>query len=104
MLSNKIIPVTVCKPGYLYKISSRNLNLGIYDGDYGFLGIRTKFGYRYLFTEYHSDMNNHCATVFPKEEICESPFTEEQVYSENKEILDWLEQKEKEIFKLPDIE
>jgi hypothetical protein len=41
--------------GRVYKLFSRNLRHGVYDGDRGFIGIRTKFGDRYLFTEYIDD-------------------------------------------------
>jgi len=92
------IPANQCKFGYLYKIFSRNLRFGIFTGgDYGgFLGIREKFGYEYLFTEYHYDLGGRCGTVSPKEEICQSPFTKEQLDNESSEIFEWLKQKEKE--------
>lgn len=38
--------------GGIYAISARNFLVGVYDGDQGFIGIRMKFGTRYLFTEY----------------------------------------------------
>lgn len=38
--------------GCAYEIKSRNLIVGVYDGDEGFIGIREKFGDEYLFTEY----------------------------------------------------
>jgi hypothetical protein len=36
----------------VYEIKSRNLLVGAYDGEQGFVGIREKFGDEYLFTEY----------------------------------------------------
>jgi hypothetical protein len=36
----------------VYRLRSRNLAFGVYDGDRGFIGIREKFGDRYLATEY----------------------------------------------------
>lgn len=97
-MSSSRIPANQCKIGYLYKISSRNLRYGIFTGgDWGgFIGIRTKFGYQYLFTEYHYDLGGRCGTVFPKIEICQSPFTEEQLYEEIPEVFWWLERKENE--------
>lgn len=96
------IPSNQCKIGYLYRIASRNLRFGIFTGgDYGgFLGIRTKFGYQYLFTEYHYDLGGHCGTVSPKEEICQSPFTEKQLDNETIEVLEWLKQQEFEYEKI----
>jgi hypothetical protein len=57
--------------GGVYAIRSRNLSVGVYDGDDGFVGIRKKFNERYLFTEY---LARNCGgtqlgldTVYPKE-------------------------------------
>lgn len=36
----------------VYRLRSRNLAYGVYDGDGGFIGIREKFGDHYLDTEY----------------------------------------------------
>ena len=49
------IPLNACIKGGLYQIDSRNMSLGVYDGADGFIGIRYKFGDRYLFTEYHCE-------------------------------------------------
>lgn len=62
-----------CKKGYLYKIDCRNLELGVFNGETGFIGIRTKFGNRYLFTEYHWDQGAPFGTVNPMEEIEKCP-------------------------------
>ncbi len=62
-----------CKHGFLYRINSRNLSLGVYDGNEGFIGIRTKFGDRYLFTEFHHDQGAPFGTVFPLEELEQVP-------------------------------
>lgn len=61
---NKDLPaLSDCIKGRVYKLYCRNLLLGVYDGDGGFIGIRTKLGCRYLFTEYHWDHDPHCGTV-----------------------------------------
>lgn len=57
------IPMGECVKGHLYKIQSRNLSVGVYDGDSGFIGIRTKFYDKYLFTEYHFDTGPPHGTV-----------------------------------------
>jgi hypothetical protein len=62
-----------CKKGYLYKISSRNLRFGVYDGNQGFIGIREKFSSRYLFTEYHYDQGPPFGTVHPMIEVEQMP-------------------------------
>lgn len=46
--------MTYCT-GRVYKIHSRNLRYGVFDGDRGFIGIREKFDNRYLFREYLAD-------------------------------------------------
>lgn len=66
------IPLEQCQKGGLYRIHSRNLCFGVFDGHGGFVGIREKFGSEYLFTEYHWDFDAYCGTVKPVEllEIC----------------------------------
>ena len=49
---------------HVYRLRSRNLAAGVYSAERaGFIGIRTKFGDRYLFTEYWKE------TAWPLEEI-----------------------------------
>ena len=57
------IPIKLCVEGRVYRISSRNLSFGVYDGNEGFIGIREKFSARYLFTEYHWDQGPPYGTV-----------------------------------------
>lgn len=59
----KRVPMDECIKGRVYKINCRNLKLGVYDGNEGFIGIRTKFGSRYLATEYHWDQGPPFGTV-----------------------------------------
>lgn len=84
------IPLSECKHGYLYKIDSRNLNTGIFNSENnGFIGIRTKFGREYLFTEFHYDTGAPFGTVKPLEEIGRSPF---DILDENDpELFQFLE-------------
>lgn len=68
------IDLAACKKGYLYRLLSRNLRCGVFDGKLGFIGIRTKFSDRFLFTEYHWDVGPaNYGTAMPKEEICQLP-------------------------------
>jgi len=68
------IPLDQCKHGYLYKIHSRNLGLGVFNSkDNGFIGIRTKFSSRYLFTEFHWDTGIPYGTVKPERELEKIP-------------------------------
>lgn len=65
-----MIPLKDCKDGYIYRISSRNLIVGLFNKENGgFIGIREKFGSRYLFTEFHRETGAPYGTVSPKEEI-----------------------------------
>jgi len=66
---SKHIKLEDCQKGHIYKISARNFNIGIFDGDTGFIGVREKFGDRYLFTEYHWDTGPPFGTVRPLEAI-----------------------------------
>ncbi len=60
-----MIPMKECKERRVYKIRSRNLTTGVYDGKGGFVGIRTKFRAEYLFTEFHHDQGSPFGTVSP---------------------------------------
>lgn len=71
--SESYIRLPDCKKGYLYRLHSRNLSYGVYDGNEGFIGIRLKFHDRYLFTEYHWDQGPPYGTVKPMEEVCPLP-------------------------------
>lgn len=57
------VPIPECIKGRVYLLRSRNLTVGVYDGREGFIGIRTKFGDRFLFTEYHWDQGEPHGTV-----------------------------------------
>lgn len=59
----KRIPLPDCVKGRVYKIRCRNLKLGVFDGNEGFIGIRTKWSDRYLDTEYHWDQGEPHGTV-----------------------------------------
>lgn len=65
-----MIPMHECKNGKIYKLSSRNLSFGVYVKDrQGFIGIRTKFGHRFLFMEHHYDQGPPYGTAHALEEI-----------------------------------
>jgi len=72
-----MIPVSDLKKGHLYRLTSRNLSFGVWDGKNGFIGIRTKFQDRYLDQEIHWDLSNHFGTAKPLEDLgmfCENPW------------------------------
>lgn len=47
-----MIPLDECITRGIYRLNSRNLSVGVFDGERGFIGIREKFGERFLETEY----------------------------------------------------
>lgn len=59
------IPKEACIKGRLYILRSRNLPMGVYNGEGGFIGVREKFGTFFLFTEYHWDNGPPFGTVKP---------------------------------------
>lgn len=62
-------PVDQLVKGRVYKIKSRNLKIGVWDGIKGFIGIRTKFREQYLFKELHWDVDKLCGTVSNAEDL-----------------------------------
>lgn len=65
-----IIPLSECEDRRVYRIHSRNLKFGAFDvRKGGFVGIREKFGERYLFVEFHHDTGPPFGTVRPKEAL-----------------------------------
>lgn len=60
------IPVEELVNGGIYRIRSRNLILGAYRAEArGYIGIRCKFGDRYLFEEYDWDTGSPYGTATP---------------------------------------
>ena len=86
----KMIPIDECKKNYVYKVMARNFQVAIFDGIGGFIGIRRKFGDRYLAVEYHWDLKG---TVHPIEEI--GVYEEEIDFYDHRmfEFLDPLQKK-----------
>lgn len=68
------ILIAECKHGWTYELNSRNLLFGVYNSETkGFVGIRSKFGDEFLFTEFHYDTGAPYGTVYPLREIEECP-------------------------------
>ncbi len=66
MKEDNYISLTECTHRGIYKLSSRNLSLGVFNKpSNGFIGIREKFGDLYLFTEYHWDNGPPFGTACP---------------------------------------
>lgn len=67
------LPLEQCQKGHLYKLQSRNLRTGVFDGKDGFIGIRNKFDGDRLETEYHWDKGPPHGTARPLEDLGEIP-------------------------------
>lgn len=58
------------EPRRAYELKSRNLVVGFWNPrNKGFMGVREKFGDRYLFTEYHYDTGAPNGTAMPVREL-----------------------------------
>lgn len=77
-----MITIADLKPGYLYRLHSRNLRMGVYQpemyGKPGFIGIRNKFGNRFLDVETHYDACEHYGTAKPTEELAVCPLSDQR--------------------------
>lgn len=70
----KRISLKACMHGYLYRVACRNFSYGVFnERDSGFIGIRSKFGSEYLFTEYHFDCGAPFGTAHPIEPLAQVP-------------------------------
>lgn len=63
------IPLKDCVKGRVYRLHSRNLRIGVFDGCDGFIGIRTKFDDRFLDTEYSGERGSYFATAAAVEDL-----------------------------------
>ncbi|HEX5426571.1 MAG TPA: hypothetical protein VFW94_23690 [Candidatus Acidoferrales bacterium] len=70
-----MIPLSDCKPGYLYRLRARNILYGVFRDSGDFVGIRDKFGNRYLDVEVHYEGSRYFGTAAPEEEIGPCPVT-----------------------------
>jgi hypothetical protein len=84
--SENWLPLATCVRGHVYRLHSRNLDLGVFNGETGFLGLREKFGSRYLFCEYHWETGAPFGTVYPLEDLGLIP--EDLVIAESLGLID----------------
>jgi hypothetical protein len=95
------IPLAELKHGGVYRIRSRNLNVGVFNEQTkGFMGIREKLGDRYLFAEYHWDIGAPFGTVHALEFLGMCPLVDIDSHNNtvegNKALFDYLETKTSE--------
>ena len=77
--------------GVVYKVSARNFDYAVCDGKNGFIGVRTKFDYVYLDTEYDYDVGG---TVTILEKMTNVP-KDIDINDESRELFNWLKNYEK---------
>ncbi|MFC1521899.1 hypothetical protein ACFL6Y_05775 [Elusimicrobiota bacterium] len=83
----KMIPLIECEDRTVYILHSRNLTVGAFSKkEAGFVGIRKKFGERFLFMEFHYDTGAPYGTVRPLKKLSVLP--EEILPSEYSKITD----------------
>ena len=61
--------------GTIYKVHAHNFSVAVYAGDGGFIGIRTKFGNRFLDTEFEWTTSSSFGTARAEEAIGKVPST-----------------------------
>jgi len=61
--SQAMIKLEQLQQGRVYRLRSRNLESGVWNGKDGFVGIRTKFGRRFLDIEIHWDLSETFGTA-----------------------------------------
>ena len=96
MAMRNYIRLEDCEDGCLYRLRSRNLAIGVFSQEMrGFVGIREKFGAKFLELEYGytQEPSFGSATAVQKLEKC--PIGELKSYS-NPELFSWLMQKEQQ--------
>lgn len=93
------VPMDQCIKGRLYRIGCRNLSLGVYDGNEGFVGIRHKFNSRFLDTEYHFDQGPPYGTVHTVMDTKIDVPNASWVVGRHggPELFEWLERQHKEL-------
>ena len=103
--NTEYIPLEKCVDGNLYLLDARNFNIGVFfQKESLFIGIRTKFGSRFLDIEFHWDTGPPYGTVIPLELLYENTgFTSNDLYgyfpygdAKYMDIFDYLKAKEKE--------
>jgi hypothetical protein len=67
------LPIEQMRYGHLYRLASRNLACGVWDGRGGFVGVREKFGQLFLDVEYHWDQGAPYGTAHPLEDLGAMP-------------------------------
>ena len=92
------IPMKKCKHGYLYEIDARNFVIGVYNKKIkGFLGIREKWGSRFIEAEDHWDTGEPYGTVKPLCIVEECPlsldFDLHQASDNKDKLFKWLEER-----------
>lgn len=87
-----MISLSECKKRRVYRLFSRNILFGVFDGNDRFIGIRKKFGSRYLDTEDHWETGPPFGTARPEEDTgIDIPEEIDLCLSKNKRLFEFLD-------------
>lgn len=62
------VSIAELKVGSAYKLASRNIHIGIWDGKH-FHGVRTKFGHEFMDSEIHYDLDDRYGSAVAIKEL-----------------------------------
>lgn len=101
VVGTTMIPLNECVDRGIYLINSRNLRIGVYVATrQAFIGIRKKFGDRYLFAEFHYECGPPYGTVRPQTLLAAMPengiqlvegWQEDDAYWKNARLFDFMD-------------
>lgn len=84
-----MISIENCIHGCLYEVDARNFSFGVFNKDErGFIGIRHKFGTKFLDLELYWHANETYGTVIPIKYICDCPYMDISVH--NSDLYKWI--------------
>jgi hypothetical protein len=84
------LKVPELETGKVYKVFARNFEYAVWDGVKYFIGVRNKFGSKYLSGEIHWDLDESFGTCKPEKIVCDVPPDIEITYT-SKDLFNFLE-------------
>lgn len=81
--------------GRVYKLECRNLSYGVFIGGDEFIGVRTKFGKRFLDSEHHWDRGTHGTVSHAIDTYLDTPAGMPLVIADNAPLFLFLDQLER---------
>jgi hypothetical protein len=91
-MTNNTIPLADCKKGHIYRVGTRNLGFAVFNGEYSFIGIRTKFGNEFLDEEIHQEVSSVYGTAYPSEDLGPIPENiKPETHATHEHGVDWAD-------------